>query len=71
MATRYWTPEQRRQQAERIHQTRPWELSTGPRSVAGKQVSSRNADQGGVRIALRRFGRDLTVLLEQQRGLVR
>ena len=71
MATRHWTLEQRRQQANRIQQTRPWELSTGPRSDAGKQVSSRNADKGGVRIAMRRFGRNLTALLEQQRGLVR
>lgn len=28
---------------------RPWEQATGPRSVAGKARSSRNADRGGLR----------------------
>jgi hypothetical protein len=71
MATRHWTLEQRQQQAERIRLTRPWDRSTGPRSAIGKQVSSRNADRGGVRFQLRRFSRELTTLLGQQRSLVR
>jgi hypothetical protein len=38
-----WTPERRARQREIIRCTRPWRLSTGPKSSAGKQRSSRNA----------------------------
>jgi len=38
-----WTPERRAKQAETIRRTKPWEHSTGPRTEAGKQTSSRNA----------------------------
>ena len=31
-----WTPERRARQAERIRQTKPWEKSTGPRTIEGK-----------------------------------
>lgn len=62
MAARYWTPEQRQQQAQRIRQSRPWEHSTGPRSAAGKQVASRNAYRGGLRPQLRSFSRSLAEL---------
>ncbi len=38
-----WTPERRARQAEIIQRTRPWENSTGPKTEAGKAVSSQNA----------------------------
>lgn len=38
-----WTQERRRQQRARIMRVRPWEHSTGPRTVAGKAKSSQNA----------------------------
>ena len=38
-----WTPERRARHAEKIRQWAPWEKSTGPRTAAGKAVSSRNA----------------------------
>ena len=38
-----WTPERR---AKIIRRTKPWELSTGPATEAGKAVSSRNAYAG-------------------------
>jgi hypothetical protein len=38
-----WTPERRARHAEKIRQWKPWERSTGPRTAAGKAVSSRNA----------------------------
>jgi hypothetical protein len=41
-----WTPERRAKQAAIIAHTRPWERATGPRTDAGKAVSSRNADKG-------------------------
>lgn len=53
MAARRWTPEQRRQQSERIRTCRPWERSTGPRTAEGKARASRNAWKGGHRPLLR------------------
>ena len=41
-----WTPERRARQAETIQQTKPWQHSTGPKSEAGKAISSRNAYAG-------------------------
>ena len=41
-----WTVERRARQAELIRQTRPWESSTGPRTVPGKAISARNAYKG-------------------------
>ena len=46
MAARNWTPEQRKQQAEKIRNWCPWEKSTGPRTDEGKAASSRNAWKG-------------------------
>ena len=40
-----WTPERRAKQAEAIRRWQPWEKATGPRSDAGKAISSRNADK--------------------------
>jgi hypothetical protein len=37
-----WTAERRAACSDRIRQHKPWEHSTGPRSVAGKARSSRN-----------------------------
>ena len=38
---------------QRIPRWKPWERSTGPRTAAGKVKTSRNADKGGRRKALR------------------
>jgi len=62
-----WTPERRARQAERIRQCRPWEKSTGPKTVAGKAVVSRNAFKGGEWRLLRELSR---ALREQNRRLV-
>ena len=43
MAKRIWTEEQRKRQAEKIHEWQPWTNSTGPRSQNGKVICSRNA----------------------------
>jgi hypothetical protein len=40
-------------QAQAIRRWKPWERSTGPRSVEGKTTSSLNAYEGGHRKALR------------------
>jgi hypothetical protein len=44
-----WTPERRARQAARVHLWRPWRLSTGPRSDAGKARSAVNALKHGCR----------------------
>lgn len=37
-----WTPERRARQAELIRSWRPWEQSTGPRTIKGKAKASAN-----------------------------
>lgn len=59
MAARKWTPEQRREQAERIKAWRPWQASTGPRTAEGKAAAARNAFAGGHRQVLRELGKAL------------
>src|SRR5881227_349492 len=44
-----WTQERRARQAQLIHNWRPWERSTGPRTASGKSIVARNAWQGGQR----------------------
>jgi hypothetical protein len=63
MAARNWTPEQRRQQAEKIRAWSPWAKSTGPRSVEGKATSSQNGWRGGNHELLR----ELADVLSAQR----
>ena len=58
-----WSPERRARQAKLIHQWRPWEKSTGPRTQAGKEVVSRNAYKGGTW----RLLRELSGALRKQR----
>jgi hypothetical protein len=69
-----WTVERRQRQREAIRNWRPWQQSTGPRSAAGKTRSSRNADRGGRREALRADLRHFAELIaalddEQREGL--
>lgn len=42
MAARKWTDEQRKAQAEKLKQTKPWELSTGPKTTKGKKKVAQN-----------------------------
>jgi hypothetical protein len=57
-----WTPERRARQAQLIATWRPWERSTGPRTVAGKAASSRNAYRGG---GLRAYLREVREFLRE------
>lgn len=41
-----WTPERRARQALLIHTWRPWDKTTGPKTVEGKAKVARNADKG-------------------------
>ena len=65
-----WTPERRERQAELIRAHRPWERSTGPRTVEGKARAARNAYKGGLRAELRQLHKALTELLRDHRDLM-
>jgi hypothetical protein len=44
-----WTQKQRAEQSRRIKQWKPWQKSTGPRSIEGKQIVAQNAYKHGHR----------------------
>ena len=54
-----WTSERRARQSAAIRNWRPWERSTGPRTLEGKACTSRNGFKGGQREQLRALGREL------------
>src|SRR5678815_4846846 len=61
-----WTQERKTRQAGLIHNWKPWQRSTGPRTLAGKARVSQNAYKGGTRPLLRRLAR---LLREQKQAL--
>ena len=63
-----WTPERRKRQSELIRQWRPWEHSTGPRSIEGKARVARNAYRGGTRPMLRLLSRTLSRVARRLRA---
>jgi hypothetical protein len=65
--TRGWPEARRKQQAERIRQTRPWTHSTGPRSADGKARASQNGTTHGMNTPA---GRELRNALRAQRHLI-
>lgn len=44
-----WTPERKEKQSQLIRGWKPWEHSTGARTIEGKAIVSRNAFKGGFR----------------------
>ncbi len=62
-----WTPERRKKAAELIHDWKPWEKSTGPKTDEGKARVARNAYKGGTRKELRGLGKLLKELRENLR----
>lgn len=70
-----WTPERRAKQAENIHRWKPWQKSTGPRSLEGKARSSRNADRGvaamEARILEARLRMKTRLFADAEEGLLR
>lgn len=63
-----WTPERRARQAELIRQWQPWASATGPKTEAGKAVSSRNALRHGLYTAVARTERSALRLWLRQCG---
>lgn len=54
---------------ERIHQWRPWERSTGPRTSGGKARVARNAFKGGTRPLMRELARILRKYAHEEKKL--
>jgi len=48
-----WTPERRARQSALIRKWKPWELSTGAKTLEGKAISSQNAVKHGMGQLLR------------------
>lgn len=44
---RIWTEEQKQNASQRALVTKPWDKSTGPRTIAGKRISARNSYKHG------------------------
>jgi hypothetical protein len=44
-----WTPDRKEAQRKAIYRWRPWEISTGPKSKAGKVAVAANAFKHGAR----------------------
>lgn len=56
-----WTPERRDRQAQAIKTWKPWERSTGPKSLEGKAKVARNPWRGGHRQKLRELAKEINL----------
>ena len=63
-----WTPERRKKQSEAIRQWKPWNQSTGAKSLEGKAVVSRNAWKGGLMAEIRQISKQLNEVKRLQNG---
>ena len=43
-----WTPERKAKQSELIHNWKPWQHSTGAKTVEGKAIVAKNAVKNGL-----------------------
>ena len=64
------TPEHRALQSELIRSCKPWERSTGPTTVDGKAIASRNAYKGGHLVRLRELTRLVNAEIRAARDLL-
>lgn len=57
----HWTPERRQRQSQVIHRWKPWESSTGAKTLEGKETSKMNAyKHGGYGVSIKALRRELT-----------
>lgn len=64
---RHWTTEEREKQSQLIQNWKPWRHSTGARTPAGKAISSRNANKGGIRSICR----EMNTLLRDYKDMMK
>jgi hypothetical protein len=65
-----WTLERRKKQSEAIRQWKPWNQSTGAKSIEGKQRVGRNAYKGGHRSKLREIIKMVNAEVRASRELI-
>ena len=65
-----WTIERRKQQSQAIHRWKPWQQSTGAKTLDGKAIVSRNAFKGGVRIRLRELSKNTYEILREHKEML-
>jgi len=71
LSARKWTPEQRLKQSEAIRCWKPWECSTGAKTVQGKVISSKNAIKTGNSVYMRELIKVMNRILKEQKDLIR
>lgn len=64
---RHWTPEERLKQSQLIQSWKPWDKSTGAKTIEGKAISSRNAYKGGSRS----FMKAIAVVLKDHKQMLK
>ena len=67
---RNWTPEQRQRQRELIQSWKPWEKSTGAKTLEGKAKASKNAVKTGKSLEVRELIKCLNGLLREQKKMI-
>ena len=65
-----WTTERRQRQSQLIQTWKPWERSTGPKTIEGKEVAARNSWKGGHRTKLRAIIQMVNMEIRQARDMV-
>ena len=64
---RHWTTEERVRQSEIIQSWKPWDKSTGAKTIEGKAASSRNAHKGGIRSICR----EMNILFRDYKAMMK
>ena len=67
---RHWTPEERLKQSKAIRSWKPWEKSTGAKTVQGKVISSKNAIKTGNSAYVRELIKHMNRILREQKDLI-
>ena len=65
-----WTADRRERQRLLIQTWKPWEKSTGARTLEGKARVSKNAIKTGTSVEMRELFRHLNRLLKDQKNLM-
>lgn len=63
-----WKPDRKARQATLIQRWKPWQHSTGPRTLDGKAIVARNPYKGGTRPLMRQLARALRKAADRNTG---
>ncbi|MEI6190693.1 MAG: hypothetical protein WCP61_09765 [Chitinophagia bacterium] len=62
---RHWTPEERLKQSKAIRSWKPWECSTGAKTLTGKAISSKNPTKTGDSAYVRELIKQMNRILRE------